>query len=181
MIARKRVGPLPVQQHAVRHYFNHSLSDYFSLDDSARDSSSDSSSEASSDFHSDVSFDSPMTSVPALPLVDPRETSLRDDDVERGDGMDIDPVKAVIKACFDFVDIIRTSGVDVRVEAMTVARDDVETGTRDLIVGSDDGDTPPVVPKAIPVHRIQVIEGVQRESRGSRDIGLLGLSRQSLL
>ncbi|GKF10589.1 hypothetical protein Tco_0048515 [Tanacetum coccineum] len=220
MTARKKVGSLPVQQLAVRHYVDHSSSDYFSPDDSAQDSFSDSSSEASSDFHSDASSDSssrhslsdhsslnlpstsagpsrkrrrsPMASVPALPHVsralspisadlipspkrvrdsgysadvevDPRETSLRDDDVERGDGMDIDPVEAVIKACFDFVDIIRTSGVDVRVEAMTVARDDVETGTRDLIVGSDDGDTPPVVPKVIPVHRIQVIERVQRE------------------
>ncbi|GJX60585.1 putative reverse transcriptase domain-containing protein [Tanacetum coccineum] len=97
MIARKRVGPLPVQQHAVRHSVNHSSSDYFSLDDSARDSSSDSSSEASSNFHSDASSDSssrhllsdhsspnlpstfvgpsrkrrrsPMTSVPAFPPV----------------------------------------------------------------------------------------------------------------
>ncbi|GKA33970.1 putative reverse transcriptase domain-containing protein [Tanacetum coccineum] len=95
-----------------------------------------------------------------------------DDDVERSDGMDIDPVEAVIEACFDFADI---------------------TGTRDPIVVSDDGDTPPVVPEvipepaqegatrstyntlgdlvqrfhdhieAIPVHRIHVIEGVQRE------------------
>nr|GFA26338.1 hypothetical protein [Tanacetum cinerariifolium] len=92
-----RVGPLPVQQLAVRHYVNHSSSDYFSLDDSARDSSSDSSSEASSDFHSDTSSDSssrhllsdhsspdllstfarlshkkhrsPMTSVPVLSLI----------------------------------------------------------------------------------------------------------------
>ncbi|GJS12957.1 hypothetical protein Tco_0407429, partial [Tanacetum coccineum] len=97
MTARKRVGPLPVQQLAVRHFVNHSSSDYFSPDDSARDSSSDSSSEASSDFHSDASSDSssrhllsdhsspdlpstsagpsrkrrrsPMTSVPALPPV----------------------------------------------------------------------------------------------------------------
>ncbi|GJZ72145.1 putative reverse transcriptase domain-containing protein [Tanacetum coccineum] len=97
MTARKRVGPLPVQQLVVRHYVDHSSSDYFSLDDSARDSSSDSSSEASSDFHSDASSDSssrhslpdhsspdlpstsagpsrkrrrsPMTSVPALPPV----------------------------------------------------------------------------------------------------------------
>ncbi|GJX30496.1 hypothetical protein Tco_0238575 [Tanacetum coccineum] len=94
MTARKRVGPLPVQQLAVRHSVDHSSSDYFSPDDSARDSSSDSSSEASSDFHSDASSDSssrhslsdhssldlpstsagpsrkrrrsPMTSVPAL-------------------------------------------------------------------------------------------------------------------
>ncbi|GJZ99522.1 hypothetical protein Tco_0672073, partial [Tanacetum coccineum] len=47
MTARKRVGPLPAQQLVVRHPVDHSSSDYFSLDDSARDSSSDSSSEAS--------------------------------------------------------------------------------------------------------------------------------------
>ncbi|GJY15521.1 putative reverse transcriptase domain-containing protein [Tanacetum coccineum] len=102
--------------------------------------------------------------------VDPRETSLRDniivkdndepsrssgtdievdDDVKRSDGMDINPVEAVIEACFDFADIIRTSEVDVRVETVTVTRDDVEIGTRDLIVVSDDGDTPPVVPEVI--------------------------------
>ncbi|GJV95378.1 hypothetical protein Tco_1546955 [Tanacetum coccineum] len=97
MTARKRVGPLPVQKLGVRHFVDHSSSDYFSLDDSARDSSSDSSSEASSDFYSDASSDSssrhslsdhsspdlpstsagpsrkrrrsPMTSVPALPPV----------------------------------------------------------------------------------------------------------------
>nr|GEV91816.1 putative reverse transcriptase domain-containing protein [Tanacetum cinerariifolium] len=73
MTTMKRVGPLPVQQLAVRHYVDHSLSDYFSLDDSARDSSSDSSSEASSDFHSDASSDSssrhslPYHSSPGLP------------------------------------------------------------------------------------------------------------------
>ncbi|GJR07691.1 putative reverse transcriptase domain-containing protein [Tanacetum coccineum] len=126
MTARKRVGPLPTHRLAVRHSADHS--------------SSDSSSEASSDFHSDASSDpssrhslsdhsspdlpgtsagpsrkrrrSPMTSVPALPLVsgalspvradliplpkrvkdsgyladvevDPRETSLRDDAIVR--------------------------------------------------------------------------------------------------
>ncbi|GJT44748.1 putative reverse transcriptase domain-containing protein [Tanacetum coccineum] len=73
-----------------------------------------------------------------------------DDDVERSDRMDIDSVEAVIEACFYFADIIRASGVDVRVEAMTVARDDVETGTRDPIVVSDNRDTPPVVPEVIP-------------------------------
>ncbi|GKA53616.1 putative reverse transcriptase domain-containing protein [Tanacetum coccineum] len=101
-----------------------------------------------------------------------------DDDVERSDRMDIDPV-----------------------EAVTVARDDVETGTRDSIVVSNDGDTPPMVPEvtlepaqegaagstyeilgdlvqrfhdhteAIPVHRIQVIDGVQRE-QGHRIVGV---------
>ncbi|GJS82448.1 hypothetical protein Tco_0748989 [Tanacetum coccineum] len=123
------------------------------------------------------------------------------DDVERSDWIDIDPIEAVIEACFDFADIIRASGVDVWVEDVTVARDDVETSMRDPIVVSDDGDTPPVVPgvipelaqegtagstyetledlvqrfhdhiKAIPVHRIQVIEGVQRE-QGRRIVGV---------
>ncbi|GKE59469.1 hypothetical protein Tco_1498654, partial [Tanacetum coccineum] len=58
MTARKRVGPLPTHRLAVRHYADHSLSDYVSPDDSARDSFSDSSFEASSDFHSDASPDS---------------------------------------------------------------------------------------------------------------------------
>ncbi|GJR01444.1 reverse transcriptase domain-containing protein, partial [Tanacetum coccineum] len=126
MTARKRVGPSPTHRLAVRHSTDHS--------------SSDSSSEASSDFHSDASSDSslrhplsdhsspdlpstivgpshkrrrsPMTYVPALPLisgalspvradlipspkrvkdlgyltdveVDPREISLRDDSIVR--------------------------------------------------------------------------------------------------
>ncbi|GJX16029.1 reverse transcriptase domain-containing protein [Tanacetum coccineum] len=126
---------------AVRHPVDHSSSHYFSPDDSAQDYSSDSSLEVSSDFHSDASSDSssrhslsdhsspvlpstsagpsrkrrrsPMTSVPALPLlfgalshvranlvpspkrvrdygyladveVDPKETSLRDDVMVRG-------------------------------------------------------------------------------------------------
>ncbi|GJX16466.1 hypothetical protein Tco_0217298 [Tanacetum coccineum] len=49
----------PSPTHAsVGHPVDHSSSDYFSPDDSARDSSSNSSSEASSDFHSDASSDS---------------------------------------------------------------------------------------------------------------------------
>ncbi|GKB36973.1 reverse transcriptase domain-containing protein [Tanacetum coccineum] len=129
-----------------------------------------------------------------------------DDDVERSEEPhsepEIDPIEAVIEACFDFADIIRASGVDVRVEDVTVARDDVKTSVRDPIVVSDDGDTLPVVPElipepsqeeravegtyktlgdlvqrfhdhtqAIPVHRIQVIEGVQRE-QGHRIVGV---------
>ncbi|GKB45492.1 hypothetical protein Tco_0896245 [Tanacetum coccineum] len=88
---------MPIQQLTVRYLVDHSSSDYFSLDDSARDSSSDSPSEASLDFHLDASSDSssrhslsnhsspdlsstsagpsckrhryPMTNVPALPPV----------------------------------------------------------------------------------------------------------------
>ncbi|GJT82660.1 hypothetical protein Tco_1057002 [Tanacetum coccineum] len=46
---------------------------------------------------------------------------------------EIDPIEAVIEACFDFADIIRASEVDVRVKAAIVARDDVETITRDQL------------------------------------------------
>ncbi|GKC02937.1 hypothetical protein Tco_0994547 [Tanacetum coccineum] len=109
-----------------------------------------------------------------------------DDDVERSEEPhsepEIDPVEAVIEACFDFADIIRASGVDVRVEAVTVARDDVETSARDPIVVSDDGDTPPVVPEVIPepAQEERVVEGtyetlgdlgVQRE-QGHRNVGV---------
>ncbi|GJS67294.1 putative reverse transcriptase domain-containing protein [Tanacetum coccineum] len=84
-----------------------------------------------------------------------------DDDIEMSEEPhsepEIDPVEAVIMACFDFDDIIRASGVDVRVEVVTVARDNVEKN-----VFHDHT-------KAIPVHRIQVIKGAQRE-KGHRII-----------
>ncbi|GJY95384.1 hypothetical protein Tco_0511745, partial [Tanacetum coccineum] len=121
-----------------------------------------------------------------------------DDDIERLDEShsehEIDPVQATIEACFDFTDIIRSRGIDVRVVAETVARDKVGTNMRDIVEGGDDKVTHPVVPNdvqeaaqeeraaegtyetlgslvqrfydhtmAIPVHRVQVIEGVQRE------------------
>ncbi|GJS34688.1 putative reverse transcriptase domain-containing protein [Tanacetum coccineum] len=86
-----------------------------------------------------------------------------DDDVERSDRMDINPVEAIIEACFDFA-----SGVDVRVEAVTVARDDVDMGTKDPIVVSDDEDTPPVVPEVIPE---PAQEGAARE-QGHRIVGV---------
>ncbi|GKC21723.1 hypothetical protein Tco_1023873 [Tanacetum coccineum] len=93
-----------------------------------------------------------------------------DDDVEGSEEsyseLEIDLFEAVIEACFDFADIIRASGVDVRVEVVTVARDDVKTSVRDPIVVSDDRDTPPLVPEVIPEPTQEeraVIKGVQRE------------------
>nr|GFC68921.1 hypothetical protein [Tanacetum cinerariifolium] len=67
MTARKRVRPLPVQQLSVRHYVDHSSSD-----PSSRQSSSDHSSPdlpSTSAGPSRKRRRSPMTSVPALPLV----------------------------------------------------------------------------------------------------------------
>nr|GEW85608.1 putative reverse transcriptase domain-containing protein [Tanacetum cinerariifolium] len=111
---------------------------------------------------------------------------------------EIDPMQATIEACFDFTDIIRSRGIDVRVVAKTIARDKVGTDTRDMVEGGDDKVTDPVVSDdvqkervadgtyetlrslvqrfhdhtvAIPVHRAQVIEGVHRE-QGCRIVGV---------
>ncbi|GJX39947.1 hypothetical protein Tco_0254937 [Tanacetum coccineum] len=218
MTARKRVGPLPTHRFAVRH--------------SAYHSSSDSSSEASSDFHSDASSDSssrhslsdhsspdlpststgpsrkrrrsPMTSVPALPLVsralshvradlipspkrvrdsgysaevDPRETSLRDDVIFRGNEephleQDIDPeIQAEIDECFTYANALRDRGIDARVVVEVVNREESETGARGPVEVRVERVTHPVMPEAIPVYRIQVIEGVQRE-QGHRIVGV---------
>ncbi|GKE28600.1 hypothetical protein Tco_1443984, partial [Tanacetum coccineum] len=126
MTARKRVGPLPTHRLAVRHFADHSSSDLSSeaSSDFYSDASSDSSSRHSLSDHSSSDLPStstgpsrkrhrsPMTYVPALPLVsgalspvradlipspkrvkdsgyladvevDPREISLRDDAIVR--------------------------------------------------------------------------------------------------
>nr|GEY74143.1 putative reverse transcriptase domain-containing protein [Tanacetum cinerariifolium] len=77
MTARKRVGPLPVQQFAVRHYVDHSSSD-----SSSRHSLSDHSSpDLPSTFEgpSRKRCRSPMTSVPALPPVSEALSPIRVD------------------------------------------------------------------------------------------------------
>ncbi|GKC76124.1 hypothetical protein Tco_1126898 [Tanacetum coccineum] len=95
---------------------------------------------------------------------------------------EIDPVETVIEACFDLADIIRGSRIDVRVEVVTVAQDEVKTSTRGTVVVSDDRVTHPVVPDdipesalgdlvqrfhdhtmKIPVRKVQVIESIQRD------------------
>ncbi|GJT05290.1 hypothetical protein Tco_0839752 [Tanacetum coccineum] len=90
LTARKRVRPLATHRLAVRHYVDHSSSDYFSPDDSARDSSLDSLLEA------------------------------------------LDP--------------FTSRGIDVRVVAKTVVRDEVGTDTRDIVEGGDDKVTHLVMP-----------------------------------
>ncbi|GJZ07417.1 hypothetical protein Tco_0541210 [Tanacetum coccineum] len=192
MTARKRVGPLPTHHLAVRHSANHSSSD------SSSEASSDFHSDASSDSslrHSLLDHSSPdllstsagpsrkrrrspMASVSALPLVsgalspvranlvpspkrvrdsgyltdvevDPRETSLRDDVMVKSRDephleQDIDlEIQAEINECIAYADALRDIGNDARV----------------------------IVEAAIPVHRIQVIKGVQRE-QGHRIVGV---------
>ncbi|GKF92371.1 hypothetical protein Tco_0279090, partial [Tanacetum coccineum] len=80
---------------------------------------------------------SPMTSVPSLSPISgalspvradlipsPKRVRGVDDDIKRVDEShsehEIDLVQVTIEACFDFADIIRSRGIDVRVVAETV-------------------------------------------------------------
>nr|GEV20338.1 hypothetical protein [Tanacetum cinerariifolium] len=137
MTARKRVGPLPVQQLYVRHSVDHSSSD-----SSSRHSLSDHSSPDLQSTFAGLSRKrrrSPMTYVPALPLVS-GALSLDHADL-------IPPPKRVR-------DIGYLADVEVTYETLG-----------DLVQRFHDHT------QAIPVHRVQVIEGVQRE-QGHRIFGV---------
>ncbi|GKB33529.1 hypothetical protein Tco_0872930 [Tanacetum coccineum] len=200
MTVRKRVGPLPTHHLVVIHLVDHS-----SLDSSLEASSdfhSDASSDSSSlDLPSTSAGPSckrrrsRMRSVPALPPVSGALSLICADLIPSPKRIRSPETATDLEGCLEDsfepyvprevglgVDVedesseqSRTSGVDVRVEVVTVSRDDVETGTRDPIIVSDDGDTPHVRfhdhTEAIPVHRIQVIEGVKRE-QGHRIVGV---------
>nr|GEV95164.1 putative reverse transcriptase domain, ribonuclease H-like domain, aspartic peptidase domain protein [Tanacetum cinerariifolium] len=155
MTAKKRVGLLPVQQLTVRHLVDHSSSDYFSLDDSARDSFLDLSSEASLDFvrmlhlilHRDTHCQIILLLIYRVLLwghlaryidveVDPKEISLRDDVMVRGSDkpyleQDINPeIQAEIDKCISYADALRDRGIDARVVVEAVDREESKTGTR---------------------------------------------------
>nr|GEW72329.1 putative reverse transcriptase domain-containing protein [Tanacetum cinerariifolium] len=196
MTARKRVGPLPVQQLAMRDYVDHSSSDYFSLDDSARDSSLDSSSEASSDFHSVASSDSisrhslsdhssldlpstsagssrkrrrsPMTSVPALPPVSRALSFVRADLIPSPKRVRDSRYLADVKVGPRETRVERVTHLAIPEDIPEPAQEGAEVTYETLgdLVQRFHYHT-----QAIPVHRIQVIEGVQRE-QGHRIVGV---------
>ncbi|GJZ54492.1 hypothetical protein Tco_0609377 [Tanacetum coccineum] len=174
MTARKRVRPLPTHHLAVRHYTDHS--------------SSDSSSEASSDFHFDIlhlifyetpivkSFftrftgtsagpsrkrrRSPMTSVPAL---SPSRV--------------IPEIQAEMTECLLTHMLLGIADIDARVVVEAIDREEIKTGSQEGVVEVTYETLGDLVQRfhdhtqAIPVHRIQTIEGVQRE-QGHRMVGV---------
>ncbi|GJS84990.1 hypothetical protein Tco_0751531 [Tanacetum coccineum] len=193
------------------------------------DASSDSSSRHSLSDHSSLDLPStsagpsrkrrrsPMTSVPALPLVygalslvcanlipspkrvkdsgyladveaDPREISLRDDAIVRVTDephleQDIDlEIQAEIDECIAYEDALRDRVIDARVVVESVDQDETETEdipepAQEEVVKVTYETLRYLVQRfhdhtqAIPVHRIHVIEGVQRE-QGHRIIGV---------
>ncbi|GKC95189.1 hypothetical protein Tco_1160631 [Tanacetum coccineum] len=109
-------------------------------------------------------------------------------------------IQAEIDECFAYADALRDRGIDARVVVEAVDREESETGTRGPVEVRVERVTHPVMPEdtpepaqegavevtyetlgdlvqrfhdhteAIPVHRIQAIEGVQRE-QGRRIVG----------
>nr|GEY32654.1 hypothetical protein [Tanacetum cinerariifolium] len=167
MTVRKRVRPLPVQQLSVRHSVNHSLSD-----SSSRHSSSDHSSpdlQSTSAGPSRKIRRSPMTSVPALPLVSGALSPIRADlipppkrvrDIGYLADVEVDPretrVERVVHPAMpeDIPEPAQEGTAEVKYETLG----DLVQRFYDHI-------------QAIPVHRIQTTEGIQRE-QGRRIIGV---------
>nr|GFC71923.1 hypothetical protein [Tanacetum cinerariifolium] len=167
MTARKRVRPLPVQQLSMRHPVDHSSSD-----SSSRHSSSDHSSPdlpSTSAGPSRKRRRSPMTSVPALPLVSGALSPVR---------ADLIPSPKRVRD-IGYLTEVENDPRETRVERVTyhampedipepaqegVAEVTYET-LGDLVKRFHDHT------QAIPVHRIQTTEGIQRE-QGRRIVGV---------
>nr|GFA57485.1 hypothetical protein [Tanacetum cinerariifolium] len=167
MTARKRVRPLPIQQLVVRHSIDHS-----SLDSSSRHSLSNHSYSnllSTSAEPSRKRRRSPMTSVPALPLVSEALSPVRVDlipspkrvrDIGYLADVEIDPresrVESVTRLAMpeDIPEPAQEGAVDVTYETLG-----------DLVQRFHDHT------QAIPVYRVQVIEGFQRK-QGHRIVGV---------
>nr|GEW95163.1 hypothetical protein [Tanacetum cinerariifolium] len=167
MNARKRVGPLPVQQLAVRHSVDHSSSD-----SSSRHSLSDHSSPDLSSTSAGPSRKrrrSPMISVPALPPVSRALSPVY---------ADLIPLPKRVRDIGCLADV-KVGPRETRVERVThpaMPKDIPEPAQEgaakvtyetlgDLVQRFHDHT------QAIPVHHIQVTKGVQRE-QGHRIIGV---------
>ncbi|GKG20423.1 hypothetical protein Tco_0380224, partial [Tanacetum coccineum] len=115
--------------------------------------------------------------------VDPKETSFKDDVIVKGSDVphleqDINPeIQVEIDECFAYADPLRDRGIDARVAVKAVDREESETGAKGPVEVRVKRVTHPAMPKDIP----EPAQESLREPRGRRDIGLLGLSRQSLV
>ncbi|GJU27130.1 hypothetical protein Tco_1165751 [Tanacetum coccineum] len=86
----------------------------------------------------------------------PRETSLRDDVVDRGSNepyseLDIDPeIQEEIDECIIYTDALRAEGIDVRVVVETATREEVETSVKGMVKVRVDRVMHPMVSDDIP-------------------------------
>nr|GEX19975.1 hypothetical protein [Tanacetum cinerariifolium] len=166
MTARKRIRPLPMQQLSVRHSV-----DYSSSDSSSRHLSSDHSSPdlpSTSAGPSRKRRRSLMTSVPALPLVSGA----------------LSPVRAgLIPSPKRVRDISYLADVDVSPRETRVERVMHPAMPKDIPEPAQEGVAEFMYEtlgdlvqrfhahtQAIPVHRVQVIKGVQRETKNNKKV-----------
>ncbi|GJS28767.1 putative reverse transcriptase domain-containing protein [Tanacetum coccineum] len=98
-----------------------------------------------------------------------RGTNLEMDvDVERSDGIEIDPgIQAKIDECFAYADALRDRGIDARVVVKAIDREEIEMGMRGLVEVRVDRVTHPVVADDIPEPAqegvVEAIESIQRD------------------
>nr|GFB67757.1 hypothetical protein [Tanacetum cinerariifolium] len=167
MTARKRVRPLPMLQLSVKHPIDHSLSD-----SSSRHSLSDHSShdlQSTSARPSHKRRRSSMTSVPALPLVSGGLSPVRTDlipppkrvkDIGCLADVEVDPRKTRVERV-----TYPAMPEDIPEPAQEGATEVTYETLGDLVQRFHDHT------HAIPVHRIQTTEGIQRE-HGRRIVGV---------
>nr|GEV00837.1 hypothetical protein [Tanacetum cinerariifolium] len=167
MTARKRVGPLPVQELAVRHSLDHSSSD-----SSSRHSLSDHSSldlRSTSPGPSRKRRRSPITYVHALPPVSgalsPVRANLIPSPKRVRDSGYLADVETEIDEYFTYADALRDRGIDARVVFEAVDRDEIETGVRGPVKVRVKEIMHPAMPEDIhePTQEGADIEGVQME------------------
>nr|GEV08320.1 hypothetical protein [Tanacetum cinerariifolium] len=167
MTARKRIRPLPVQQLSVRHSVDHSSSDSSSRHSLSYHSSHDLPS--TSTGPSRKRCRSPLTTVPALPHVSGALSHVR---------VDFIPSPKRVR------DIGYLADVEVGPKETRVERVTHPAMPEDIPEPAQEGATEVTYEtlrdlvqrfhnhiQAIPVHRIQVIEGVKRE-QGHRIVGV---------
>nr|GEW45226.1 putative retrotransposon Gag domain-containing protein [Tanacetum cinerariifolium] len=163
MAARKRVRPLPVQQLSVRYPVDHS-----SLDSSSRHSSSDHSSSDLPSTSAGLSRKrrrSPMTYVHALPLLSGALSPVRADLIPppkrvRDIVVEVGPKETRVERV-----VHPAMPEDIPEPAQEGAAEVTYETLRDLVQRFHDHT------HAIPVHRIQTTEGIQRE-QGRRIVGV---------
>ncbi|GJR13800.1 putative reverse transcriptase domain-containing protein [Tanacetum coccineum] len=91
------------------------------------------------------------------------------DDVERSDGIDIDPeIHAKINKCIAYADALRVRGIDDRVVVEAVNREEIKTGTRGPIKVKVDRVTQPMIAGDIPKPAqekgaVEAIESVHKD------------------
>ncbi|GJX86260.1 putative reverse transcriptase domain-containing protein [Tanacetum coccineum] len=197
MTTRKRVGPLPTHRLAVRHSADHSSSD--SSSGASSDFHSDASSDSLRATQLSPTKSVPALS-PVSRALSPIHADLIPSPKKIYDFWFIWLVQR-LDECFAYADALRDRGIDARVVVETIDRDETETGVRGPVEVRVERVTHPVMPEdipepaqegavevtyetlgdlvqrfhdhtqAIPVHRIQAIEGVQRE-QGHRIVGV---------